>query len=118
VSLRKQVNELTQAAERASASRDDIASDGLALAVGAAVRTARTRAGLTMAELGGRAGVTQAFVSQLESGRSIRVHLQGARSEVLAAGDCLYYPASIPHRWEVTGQARAGFLVIAAPSSF
>ena len=209
--LRRQMDELAQAPEGASASRDDIESDGLALAVGAAVRTARSRAGLTMAELGSRSGVTQAFVSQLESGRSmpslitlhriaqalgvsaqsllpdneteavsliragqgreyerseahgtvlerflvsgrrqmepgevwaepgsesgdflshngeellyvlegrIRVHLQGARSEVLAKGDCLYYPASIPHRWEVAGQARAGFLVIATPSSF
>lgn len=205
------MDEPAQAAEGTPVLRDDAGSDGLALAVGVAVRTARTRAGLTMAELGSRAGVTQAFVSQLESGRSmpslitlhriaqalgvsaqsllpdneaeavslvradqgreyerseahgtvlerflvrgrrqmepgevwaepgsesgdfvshngeellyilagrIRVHLQGARSEVLEKGDCLYYPASIPHRWEVDGQARAGFLVIATPSSF
>ncbi len=181
------------------------------MAVGLAVRAARKRAGLTLVELGVRSGVTQAFLSQLEKGRSmpslltlhriaealgvsaqtllpgdepdlvslvrvgegrlydrsevpgdmlerflvrgrrqmepcevraapgsvsgdfvehhgeemlfilagqLLVDLQGLRTEVLGPGDCLYYPASLPHRWEVLGEVEAGFLVIATPPSF
>lgn len=183
----------------------------LSAAVGQAVRGARVRAGLTLVELGRSAGVTEAFLSQLENGRSmpslltlhriaeslgvsaqtllpgeepdvvslvragdgrlyergevpgamlerflirgrrlmepseiraepgstsgdfvahsgeemlyvlagrLRVELRGAETEELGRGDCLYHPATIPHRWEVVGARPAQFLVIATPSSF
>jgi transcriptional regulator with XRE-family HTH domain len=192
-------------------SSDGIASAELAMSVGLAVRNARLRAGLTLVELGGRSGVTQAFLSQLENGRSmpslltlhriaealgvsaqtllpgeepelvslvrvgegrqydraevpgammerflvsgrrqmepcevravagsasgefvehngeemlymlsgrLKVELDNLRVEVLGAGDCLYYPATVPHRWEVVGATDASFLVIATPPSF
>lgn len=179
--------------------------------MGLAVRSARARAGLTLVELGRSAGVTEAFLSQLENGRSmpslltlhriaealgvsaqtllpgdepgivslvraregqvyeraelpgamlerflvrgrrlmepseiratpgsssgdfvahsgeemlyvlagrLRVELRGAEVEQLSRGDCLYHPATVPHRWEVVGNRAAQFLVIATPSSF
>lgn len=183
----------------------------LSTAVGLAVRAARARSGMTLVELGRSAGVTEAFLSQLENGRSMpslltlhriaeslgvsaqtllpgdepdvvslvraregrlyeraelpgamlerflvrgrrlmepseiraasgstsgdfvahsgeemlyvlagkfRVELRGAQAEELGRGDCLYHPATIPHRWEVVGTRPAQFLVIATPSSF
>jgi len=36
----------------------------------------------------------------------------------LGQGDCLYYPAPIPHCWRVVGEDDARFLVIATPASF
>jgi mannose-6-phosphate isomerase-like protein (cupin superfamily) len=48
---------------------------------------------------------------------TVRVELRDFRTEELEAGDCFYYPATVPHRWAVTGQRPARFLVIATPSS-
>lgn len=188
-----------------------VSFEDLAVSVGLAVRAARRRSGMTLVQVGRSAGVTQAFLSQLENGRSmpslltlhriasalgvnaerllpgdeldtvslvragegrtydraeqpgamlerflvrgrtsmepaeidarpgstsgpyvehageellyvlagkVRVELQALRTEELAAGDCFYYPATVPHRWEVVGRRAAKFLVIATPPSF
>lgn len=186
------------------------ASDEVASAVGRAVRAARSRAGLTLSEVAKRSNVTQAFLSQVEHGRTmpslLSLHriadalgvsaqallvdrdeevslvragegrryerseragavlerfladgrhlmepaevwaaagadsgepvshageellfvLEGRLAVVLgedpevelAGGDCFYYPAPLPHRWRVLGDAAARFLVIATPASF
>lgn len=191
--------------------QDAAAADGLAASLGRAMRGVRKRAGLTLAEVASRGGVTQAFLSQVENGRSmpslltlhrvadalgvsahallagsgaeavslvrrdegrqfertevrgavlerfltrgrhqmepgevwaapgaesgehvdhageefvyvlggrIAVELKGAAVEELGPGDCLYYPASIPHRWVVQSEKPARFLVVASPASF
>lgn len=47
-----------------------IAADGLGPAIGAAIRTARTRAGMSATGLAERSGLSQPYLSQLENGRS------------------------------------------------
>lgn len=83
---------------------EDPADDPGAL-VGAAVRTRRTAAGLSVAELARRAGVSGPFVSQLEGGRSsvsIPVLYRLASALGCAANDLL------PLTGEVRRTTRAG----------
>ena len=48
----------------------------------------------------------------------LRIVLEHVSEEELGAGDCLYYPATVPHRWRVVGRRPCRFLVIATPASF
>ena len=195
---------------RADEPAAEVSSDAVALSVGRAIRAARRRAGLTLAEVAERGRVTQPFLSQVENGRAmpslltlhrvaealgvsaqtlvaedagavtlvrkregteyersdvqgavlerflvkgrrlmepgevwaapgsgsgdavshegeeliymlagrLEVELKDVTKEVLNTGDCLYYPATVPHSWRVKGNRAARFLVIATPASF
>ena len=51
------------------AGSDEPVSDDLRIAFGKNLRQARTRAGLTQAQVAERTGLTQQYVSQIEAGR-------------------------------------------------
>jgi quercetin dioxygenase-like cupin family protein len=48
----------------------------------------------------------------------LEIELSGHDAERLQAGDTLYYPATIPHRWRAVGDRTARFLIVTSPSTF
>lgn len=73
-------------------------SDRLYAAIGAAVRAARERAGLTQEELGRRVGLTRTSITNIERGRQqIQVHTLYALAEALEVAVAgLLPPAEVP----------------------
>lgn len=48
----------------------------------------------------------------------IEVEVAGLRTDVLGPGDAMGYPSTLPHRWRVTGDQPARFLMVSAPATF
>ncbi|MDY7104966.1 MAG: XRE family transcriptional regulator [Actinomycetota bacterium] len=67
-------------------------------------------------DLGGHFASDSEMLLYVESGR-LRVDLRGVGVEELGAGDAIFHPGAVPHRWEVVGDetVRALLVVSNAP---
>ena len=48
----------------------------------------------------------------------VRIEVDGEEPYLLAAGDTLYYPATVPHRWFNDSDEQARFLMVSSPPGF